>query len=65
MLVAGETLNIFLLPGILNINIFFIKKKNNVSVNSNILTVLFEMSLLERAKAIHLVLIHKEPFFEV
>ena len=28
MLVAGETLNIFLPDGILNINIFFIKKKN-------------------------------------
>ena len=28
MLVVGETLNIFLLTGILNINIFFIKKKN-------------------------------------
>ena len=36
MLVAGETLNIFLLTGISNINIFFIKKKNNVFVNSNI-----------------------------
>ena len=33
---AGETLNIFLLNGISNINIFFIKKKNNVVVNSNI-----------------------------
>ena len=33
MLVA---LNIFLLSGISNINIFFIKKKNNVVVNSNI-----------------------------
>ena len=36
MLVAGETLNIFLLTGISNINIFFIKKKNAVVVNSNI-----------------------------
>ena len=36
MLVAWETLNIFLLAGILNINIFFIKKKNNVVDNSNI-----------------------------
>ena len=36
MLVAEETLNIFLLTGISNINIFFIKKKNNVVVNSNI-----------------------------
>ena len=36
MLVAGETLHIFLLTGISNINIFFIKKKNNVVVNSNI-----------------------------
>jgi len=36
MLVAGETLNIFLLPGISNINIFFIKKKNNVVFSSNI-----------------------------
>ena len=32
MLVAGETLNIFLLTGISNINIFFIKKKNSVVV---------------------------------
>ena len=32
MLVAWETLNIFLLTVILNINIFFIKKKNNVVV---------------------------------
>ena len=36
MLVAGETLNIFLLTGISNINIFFIKKKNNVVVNSKL-----------------------------
>ena len=36
MLVAGETLHILLLTGILNINIFFIKKKNNVVVNSKI-----------------------------
>ena len=36
MLVAGETLNIFLLAGISIINIFFIKKKNNVVVNRNI-----------------------------
>ena len=36
MLVAGETLNIFLLTGILNINIFFIKKKNIEAVNSKI-----------------------------
>ena len=36
MLVAGETLNIFLLTGISNINIFFIKKKNDVVVDSNI-----------------------------
>ena len=36
MLVAGETFNIFLLTGISIINIFFIKKKNNVVVNSNI-----------------------------
>ena len=35
MLVAWETLNIFLLPGISKINIFFEKKKNNVVVNSN------------------------------
>ena len=35
MLVAGETLNIFLLTGISNINIF-LKKNNNVVVNSNI-----------------------------
>ena len=34
MSVAGETLNIFLLTGISKINIFFIKKKNNVVVNS-------------------------------
>ena len=30
MFLAGETLNIFILTGIANINIFFIKKKNNV-----------------------------------
>jgi hypothetical protein len=30
--VAGETFYIFLLTGISNINIFFIKKKNNVVV---------------------------------
>ena len=36
MLVAGETLHIFLLTGISNINIFFIKKKNNVVVNNDI-----------------------------
>ena len=36
MFVAGETLNILLLTGISSINIFFIKKKNNVVVNSNI-----------------------------
>jgi hypothetical protein len=36
MLVAGETLNIFLLTGISNIIIVFIKKKNNVDVNKNI-----------------------------
>ena len=36
MLVAGETPNIFLLAGISNINIFFVKKKNNVVVNINI-----------------------------
>ena len=36
MLMAGETLNIFLLTGIPNINIFFVKKKNNLAVNSNI-----------------------------
>ena len=36
MFVAGETINIFLLTGVLNINIFFIKKKNNVVVTSNI-----------------------------
>ena len=36
MLVAGEILNIFLLTGISNINIIFIKKKINVVVYSNI-----------------------------
>ena len=36
MLVAGETLYIFLLTGMLNIDIFFVKKKNNVVVKSNI-----------------------------
>ena len=35
MLVAGETLNIFLLTGISNINIFFIKKKNKGLVMAN------------------------------
>ena len=35
MLVAGETLNIFLLTGISNLNNFFIEKKNNAVVNSN------------------------------
>ena len=34
MLVAGETPNILLLTGISNINIIFIKEKNNVVVNS-------------------------------
>ena len=33
---GGETLNIFLLTGISNINIFFIKNKNIVVVNTNI-----------------------------
>ena len=33
---AGDTFNIFLLPGILNINIFLIKKKNNVVVTSKV-----------------------------
>ena len=36
MLVAGETFNIFLQTGISNINIFLIKKKNNVVITSNI-----------------------------
>ena len=36
MLVAGEAFDIFLLTGISNINIFLIKKKNNVFVTSNI-----------------------------
>ena len=36
MLLVGETLNIFLLTGIININILVIKKKKNVVVNSNI-----------------------------
>ena len=36
MLVAGKTHNIFLLTGISNINIVFIKKKNYVFVNRNI-----------------------------
>ena len=36
MLVAGETPYIFLLTGISNIDIFFIKKKNNVVVYRNI-----------------------------
>ena len=36
MLLTGETLNIFLLTGISNKNIFSIKKKNNVIVYSNI-----------------------------
>jgi hypothetical protein len=36
MLVAGETLNIFLLTGISNINIFLIKKKNNMAITSRI-----------------------------
>ena len=36
ILLAGETLNIFLLTGISNINIFLIKKKVNVVVYSNI-----------------------------
>ena len=35
MLVTGDKLNIFLLTGIPNINIFFIKKMNNVVVKSN------------------------------
>ena len=35
MLVAGETFNIFLLTGISNINIYLIKKKNNVVGTSN------------------------------
>ena len=36
MLMAWDTLNIFLLTGISSINIFFIRKMNNVVVNSNI-----------------------------
>ena len=36
MLVAVETLDIFLLNGISNLIIFFRKKKNNVVVNRNI-----------------------------
>ena len=36
MLVAGEALNIFLLTGLSNKDIFFINKKNNVVVISNI-----------------------------
>ena len=36
MLVAGETLNIFLLTGISNINIFFINKKKIVVIYSKI-----------------------------
>ena len=36
MLLAGETLNIFLLIGISSINIFFKKKNYNVVVYSNI-----------------------------
>ena len=36
MCVAGDTLNIFLLTGISNVTIFFIKMMNNVVVNSNI-----------------------------
>jgi hypothetical protein len=43
MLVAGKALNIFLLTGILNINIFFIIKKNDVVVNGNI----YDNSLLK------------------
>ena len=35
MLLAGQTLNIFLLAGISNENIFCIKKKKNVVVYSN------------------------------
>ena len=36
MLLAGDTLNMFLLTGISNINMFFIKKKKNVVVYNNI-----------------------------
>ena len=36
MFVAGETINIFLLTVISNIEIFFINNKDNVVVNSNI-----------------------------
>ena len=36
MILAGETLNIFLLVGISNKNIFFIKKKKHVFVYSNL-----------------------------
>ena len=36
MLVAGEALNIFLLTGLSNKDIFFINMKNNVLVISNI-----------------------------
>ena len=49
MLVAGETLNIFLLTGISNINIFFIKK-NNVVVNINIDDQLASKILTYKAK---------------
>ena len=35
-MVAGDTLNIFLLTGISNMNIFFRKKMKNLIVDSNI-----------------------------
>ena len=36
MLLAGKTLNIFILTGLSNINVFFIQRKMNVVVYSNI-----------------------------
>ena len=52
MLVAGDTLNIFLLTGISNINIICIKKKNIVVVNSNIYYKFASKILTYKAKEI-------------
>ena len=48
MLLAGETPNIFLLTGKSNINIFFIKKKNNVVVIAIFMVSLLQKSLITK-----------------
>ena len=47
MLVAEKTLNIFLLAGISNINIFFLKKKNDVELIETFMFSLMKEILLK------------------